>query len=126
MNKLLFFLLFFFPTWAFSLEIVAVKNAQLKDLFLYNGSQLEVIPEQGARISVKGKANKRVRLEIKVNGVVYLTRGIRIADLHAKNAIITLDKFGEGEFEIGFSLLGEKNVSGEHKKAIKYKVGYVD
>jgi hypothetical protein len=126
MNKLLFFLLFLYSASVFPLEIVGVKNAQLKDLFLYNGSRLEVTPEQGVIISVKGIENKRVKLTIKATGATYLTSGVRIENLRAKNPIIRLDKYGEGQFEIGFFLLGEKNVSGQHRKQIKYDVEYID
>ncbi|MFT6348957.1 MAG: hypothetical protein ACJAYB_001972 [Psychromonas sp.] len=126
MNKLLFFLLFLYSASVFPLEIVGVKNAQLKDLFLYNGSRLEVTPEQGVIISVKGIENKRVKLTIKATGATYLTSGVRIENLRAKNPIIRLDKYGEGQFEIGFYLLGEKKVSGKHKKQIKYDIEYSD
>ena len=126
MNKLLFFLLFLYSASVFPLEIVGVKNAQLKDLFLYNGSRLEVTPEQGVIIAVKGIENKRVMIEIKASGAVYLTSGVRIANLKAKKPIIRLDEYGEGQFEIGFFLLGEKNVSGQHRKQIKYDIEYLD
>jgi hypothetical protein len=126
MNKLLFFLLFLYSASVFPLEIVGVKNAQLKDLFLYNGSRLEVTPEQGVIISVKGIENKRVKLTIKAAGATYLTSGVRIENLRAKSPIIRLDKYGEGQFEIGFYLLGEKKVSGKHKKQIKYDIEYSD
>jgi hypothetical protein len=126
MNKLLFFLLFLYSALVFPLEIVGVKNAQLKDLLLYNGSRLEVTPEQGVIISVKGIENKRVMIEINASGAIYLTSGARIANLKAKNPIIRLDKYGEGQFEIGFFLLGEKNVSGQHRKQISYDVEYLD
>ena len=126
MNKLLFFLLFLYSASVFPLEIVGVKNAQLKDLLLYNGSRLEVTPEQGVIISVKGFENKRVMIEIKASGATYLTQGARIDNLRAKNPIIRLDKYGEGQFEIGFYLLGEKNVSGKHKKQISYEIKYLD
>ncbi|MFT6926655.1 MAG: hypothetical protein ACJAZP_002274 [Psychromonas sp.] len=126
MNKLLFFLLFLYSALVFPLEIVGVKNAQLKDLFLYNGSRLEVMPEEGVIIYVSGTANKRVKLEIKATGATYLTPGARITNLRAKNPIIRLDKYGEGQFEIGFYLLGEKNVSGQHRKQIDYEIEYID
>ncbi|MBA6340857.1 hypothetical protein H4J59_07610 [Colwellia sp. MB02u-10] len=126
MNKLLFFLLFLYSALVFPLEIVGVKNAQLKDLLLYNGSRLEVTPEQGVIISVKGIENKRVMIQIKATGAIYLTSGVRIDNLKAKNPIIRLDEYGEGQFEIGFTLLGEKNVSGKHRKQIKYDIEYLD
>jgi hypothetical protein len=126
MNKLLFFLLFLYSALVFPLEIVGVKNAQLKDLLLYNGSRLEVTPEQGVIISVKGIENKRVMIEIKASGAIYLTPGVRIDNLKAKNPIIRLDEYGEGQFEIGFFLLGEKNVSGKLRKQIKYDIEYLD
>jgi len=103
-----------------------VKNVQLKGLFFYNGSTQTVYPEEGVIISVKGKANKQVKLEIKTSGDVYLTSGVRIAELKPKSSVITLNKYGEGEFSIGFQLLGKMNVSGKYKKPIKYKVDYVD
>lgn len=103
-----------------------MKNAQLKDLLLYNGSRLEVTPEQGVIISVKGIENKRVMIQIKATGAIYLTSGVRIDNLKAKNPIIRLDEYGEGQFEIGFTLLGEKNVSGKHRKQIKYDIEYLD
>ncbi len=111
---------------AFSLEIIAVQNAELQNLYLYNGSRLTVYPEEGALISVQGKANKRVKLDITQSGVIYFAPGIRIVDLRAKDPIITLNKYGEGEFAIGFSLRGEKHVSGNYQKSIKYQVNYVD
>jgi hypothetical protein len=126
MNKLLFFLLLLYSASVFPLEIVGVKNAQLKDLLLYNGSRLEVTPEQGVIISVKGIENKRVMIEIKASGATYLTQGARIDNLRAKDPIIRLDKYGEGQFEIGFYLLGEKNVSGKHRKQISYEIKYLD
>jgi hypothetical protein len=110
----------------FSLEIIAVKNAQLKDLYLYNGSRLIVYPEEGVIVSVKGNANKRVKFEINKSSNLYLTPGVKITNLAANNSIITLNKYGEGEFAIGFSLLGERHVSGKYKKPISYKVNYVD
>jgi hypothetical protein len=121
---LLFVLIYSIP--AFSLEIAEVKNAQLKDLYFYNGSRVKVYPEEGVLILVKGIATKKVKIDIKVNGIVYLVQGVKIANIRAKHPIITLDKYGEGEFVIGFSLLGEKNVSGPYKKPIKYKIDYVD
>lgn len=110
----------------FSLETTEVKNAELKDLFLYNGSRLEVMPEEGVIISVKGTANKNVEIEIKTAGALYFTAGVRIENLRAKNPVIRLDKYGEGRFEIGFYLLGEKKVSGRHKKQIEYEIKYSD
>ncbi|MFT4777452.1 MAG: hypothetical protein ACI9B7_001834 [Oleispira sp.] len=115
-----------YSEFVFSLEIIGVKNAQLQDTYLYNGSRLIVYPEEGALVSVKGKAHKRVKLDIKNSNTLYLTPGVRIADFRAKNSIITLNKYGEGEFAIGFSLLGEKHVSGKYTKPISYKVNYVD
>jgi hypothetical protein len=126
MNKLLFFLLFFYSASVFPLEIIGVKNAQLNDLLLYNGSRLEVMPEQGVIISVKGIENKRVMIEIKATGAIYLTSGVRIDNLKAKSPIIRLDEYGEGQFEIGFTLLGEKNVSGKLRKKINYDIEYLD
>ena len=118
--------MFLYSASAFSLEITAVRNAELQDLYLYNGSRLTVHPEEGALLSVKGKANKRVKLDITQSGVIYFAPGIRIVDLRAKDPIITLDKYGEGEFAIGFSVRGEKHVSGNYQKSIKYQVNYVD
>jgi hypothetical protein len=126
MNKLLFLLMFIYSASVFSLEIIAVQNAELQNLYLYKGSRLTVYPEEGALISVQGKANKRVKLDITQNGVIYFAPGIRIVDLRAKDPIITLNKYGEGEFAIGFSLRGEKHVSGNYQKSIKYQVNYVD
>jgi hypothetical protein len=126
MNKLLFLLMLVYSASAFSLEIIAVQNAELQNLYLYNGSRLIVYPEEGALISVQGKANKRVKLDITQSGVIYFAPGIRIVDLRAKDPIITLNKYGEGEFAIGFSLRGEKHVSGNYQKSIKYQVNYVD
>jgi hypothetical protein len=126
MNKLLFFLLFLYSASVFPLEIVGVKNAQLKNLLLYNGSRLEVMPEQGVIISVKGIENKKVMIKIKATGDTYLTSGVRIDNLNAKNPIIRLDEYGEGQFEIGFTLLGEKNVSGKLRKQIRYDIEYLD
>jgi hypothetical protein len=126
MNKFIFLLTLIYSESVFSLEIIGVKNAQLQDTYLYDGSRLIVYPEEGALVSVKGKAHKRVKLDIKNSNTLYLTPGARIADLRAKNSIITLNKYGEGEFAIGFSLLGEKHVSGKYTKPIRYKVNYVD
>jgi len=84
------------------------------------------MPEEGVIIYISGTANKRVKLEIKASGATYLTSGVRIENLKAKNPIIRLDKYGEGQFEIGFSLLGEKKVSGKHRKQIKYEIEYLD
>ena len=126
MNKFLFLLAVIYSSSAVSLEIIGVKDAELQSLYLYNGSRLTVYPEEGALVSVQGKANKRVKLDIKQSGVVYFAPGIRIVDLRAKDPIITLNKYGEGEFAIGFSLLGEKHISGKYKKSIKYQVDYVD
>ncbi|MFT5294405.1 MAG: hypothetical protein ACI9YH_000411 [Colwellia sp.] len=126
MKKLLLVLLLLYSGSAFSLETVSVKNAELNDLYLYNGSSLEVMPEEGVIISVKGTANKRVKIQIKATGAVYLTSGVRIANLRANNPIIRLDKYGEGQFEIGFYLLGEKNVSGKHRKQINYDIEYLN
>jgi hypothetical protein len=126
MNKLLFLLMLVYSASAFSLEIIGVSDAELQNLYLYNGSRLTVYPEEGALISVQGKANKRVKLDITQSGVIYFAPGIRIVDLRAKDPIITLNKYGEGEFAIGFSLRGEKHVSGNYQKSIKYQVNYVD
>lgn len=126
MNKFIFLLSLIYSVSVFSLEIVAVKNARLKDLYLYNGSRLIVHPEEGVIVSVKGNANKQVILEINKSSSLYLTSGVRITNLCAKDSIITLNKYGEGEFAIGFSLLGERHVSGKYKKPIRYKVNYVD
>jgi hypothetical protein len=126
MNKFIFLLILMYSESVFSLEIIAVKNAQLKDLYLYNGSRLIVHPEEGVIVSVKGNANKRVKFEINKSSNLYLTPGVKITNLAAKNSIITLNKYGEGEFAIGFSLLGERHVSGKYKKPISYKVNYVD
>lgn len=126
MKKILFLFFLLYSTPAFSLEIVEVKNALLKELYFYNGSRMKVYPEEGVLVLVKGNANKKVKIHIKINGIVYLTQGVQITDIRAKYPIITLDKYGEGEFFIGFSLLGEKNVSGTYKKEIKYKIDYVD
>ena len=126
MNTLLFLFMIVYSASAFSLEITGVKNAELQNLYLYNGSRLTVYPEEGALVSVQGKANKRVKLDIKQSGVVYFAPGIRIIDLRAKDPTITLNKYGEGEFAIGFSLRGEKHVSGNYQKSIKYRVNYVD
>jgi hypothetical protein len=126
MQKILLVLLLLYSGSVFSLETVKVKNAELQKLYLYNGSRLEVMPEEGVIIYVKGTANKRVEIQIKATGAVYLTSGVRIANLKAKNPIIRLDKYGEGQFEIGFYLLGEKNVSGKHRKQINYDIEYLD
>jgi hypothetical protein len=126
MKKIFLVLLVLYSGSVFSLETVSVKNAELNDLYLYNGSRLEVMPEEGVIIYVKGTANKRVEIEIKATGAIYLTPGVRIANLKAKNPIIRLDKYGEGRFEIGFTLLGEKNVSGKLRKQINYDIEYID
>ena len=126
MQKILFLLLITYSTSLFSLEVKRVKNADLQGLYLYDGSRREVMPEEGVIVHVSGTANKRVKLEIKATGSVYLTSGVRIANLSAKKPIISLDRYGDGEFQIGFSLLGEKSVSGKHKKKIKYEIEYVD
>ncbi|MFT5559015.1 MAG: hypothetical protein ACI9RZ_001491 [Sphingobacteriales bacterium] len=126
MKKIFLVLFLLYSGAVFSLDTIRVKNAELNDLYLYNGSRLEVIPAEGVIIFVKGTANKRVELTIKATGAIYLTPGARIANLRAKNPIIRLDKYGEGQFEIGFSLLGEKKVSGQHKKQIKYEIEYLD
>jgi hypothetical protein len=126
MKKIFLVLFVLYSGSVFSLETVNVKNAQLNDLYLYNGSRLEVMPEEGVIIYVKGTANKRVEIEIKATGAIYLTPGVRIANLKAKNPIIRLDKYGEGRFEIGFTLLGEKNVSGKLRKKINYDIEYID
>lgn len=125
MKKFLFTLLFIYSVTAFPLEVEDLKHADLKRLYLYKGSRLEVAPEDGVTIYVKGKANKKVKLKIRVNGVVYLTQGARIESIRAKNPIILLDKYGEGKFEIGFHLIGEEKVSGKYKKQIKYEIEYV-
>jgi hypothetical protein len=126
MNKLLFLLMLVYSASAFSLEIIGVRDAELQNLYIYNGSRLTVYPEEGALVSVQGKANKRVKLDITQSGVIYFAPGIRIVDLRAKDPIITLNKYGEGEFAIGFSLRGEKHVSGNYQKSIKYQVNYVN
>jgi hypothetical protein len=126
MNKIFLVLFVLYSGSVFSLETVRVKNAELNELYLYNGSRLEVMPEEGVIIYVKGTANKRVEIEIKATGAIYLTPGVRIANLKAKNPIIRLDKYGEGQFEIGFTLLGEKNVSGKLRKQINYDIEYID
>ncbi|ABM04758.1 hypothetical protein Ping_3058 [Psychromonas ingrahamii 37] len=126
MKKIFLVLFVLYSGSVFSLETVRVKNAELNELYLYNGSRLEVIPAEGVIVYVEGNANKRVKLTIKATGAVYLTSGVRIDNLRAKNPIIRLDKYGEGQFEIGFSLLGEKKVSGKHKKQIKYEIEYLD
>jgi hypothetical protein len=126
MKKFFLVLFILYSGSVFSLETVNVKNAELNELYLYNGSRLEVMPEEGVIISVKGTANKRVELRIKAIGAIYLTSGVRIANLKAKKPIIRLDKYGEGQFEIGFTLLGEKKVSGKHRKQISYDIEYID
>jgi hypothetical protein len=126
MKKIFLVLFVLYSGAVFSLETVSVKNAELNELYLYDGSSLEVMPEEGVIIYVKGTANKRVEIEIKANGAIYLTPGVRIANLKAKNPIIRLDKYGEGQFEIGFTLLGEKNVSGKLRKQINYDIEYLD
>lgn len=126
MKKFLFILLFISSVSVFSLEIQSVKNADLKKLFIYDGSRDIVAPEDGIIIYIKGKANKRVNFKIKKTGSIYLTPGARIENLKAKNSVIILDKFGEGQFEIGFSLVGEKKVSGKYKTQIKYDIEYVE
>lgn len=126
MKKVLFILLFIYSTSAFSLKIQGVKNAKLKKIYLYEGSRQWIAPENGVIVSVRGKANKKVRLKIKEDGPIYLTQGARIEDLKAIKPIILLDNYGEGRFEIGFSLIGEKKVSGKHKKQIKYKIEYIN
>jgi hypothetical protein len=126
MKKIFLVLFVLYSGSVFSLETVSVKNAELNELYLYNGSRLEVMPEEGVIIYVKGTANKRVEIEIKATGAIYLTPGARIANLKAKNPIIRLDKYGEGQFEIGFTLLGEKNVSGKLRKQINYNIEYLD
>jgi hypothetical protein len=126
MNKIFLVLFVLYSGSVFSLETVRVKNAELQKIFLYNGSRLEVMPEEGVIIYVKGTANKRVEIEIKATGATYLTSGARIANLKAKKPIIRLDKYGEGQFEIGFSLLGEKKVRGQHRKQINYDIEYID
>jgi hypothetical protein len=126
MKKIFLMLFLLYSGSVFSLETVSVKNAELNKLYLYNGSRLEVMPEEGVIIYVKGTANKRVELQIKATGAIYLTSGVRIANLKAKNPIIRLDKYGEGQFEIGFYLLGEKNVSGKLRKQINYNIEYLD
>ena len=126
MKKFLFILLFIYSASVFSLEIQSVKNADLKKLFIYDGSRDTITPEDGIIIYVKGKANKRVSFKIKKSGSIYLTPGARIENLKAKRSVILLDKFGEGQFEIGFSLVGEKKVSGKYKTQIKYEIEYIN
>jgi len=126
MKKIFLVLFVLYSGSVFSLETVSVKNAELNELYLYNGSRLEVMPEEGVIIYVKGTANKRVEIEIKATGAIYLTPGVRIANLKTKKPIIRLDKYGEGQFEIGFTLLGEKNVSGKLRKKINYDIEYLD
>ncbi|MGB6128632.1 MAG: hypothetical protein WBG30_07775 [Psychrilyobacter sp.] len=125
MKKLLFVLLLISSVSVFSLEITRVENVDLKRLYLYKGSQQWIAPEDGVIIYVKGEANKRVKFKTKEDGVMYLTQGVRIEALRAKRSVILLDDFGEGKFEIGFSLVGEKKVSGKYKKKIKYEIEYV-
>jgi hypothetical protein len=125
MNKLFSFMIIYSAS-AFSLEITGVRNVELQNIYLYNGSRLTVYPEEGALVSIQGKANRRVKLDIKQSDVIYFAPEIRIVDLRAKDPVITLDKYGEGEFAIGFSLRGEKHVSGNYQKSIKYQVSYVD
>jgi len=126
MKKISLVLLVLYSGPLFSLETVRVKNAELKDLYLYNGSRLDVTPEEGVIVYIEGIENKRVKLKIKSTGAIYLTSGVRIDNLRANKPIIRLDKFGEGRFEIGFSLLGEKKVSGQHKKQINYEIEYLN
>jgi hypothetical protein len=126
MKKFFLVLFILYSGAVFSLETVRVKNAELNELYLYNGSRLEVMPEEGVIIYIKGTANKRVEIEIKATGAIYLTSGVRIANLKAKNPMIRLNEYGEGQFEIGFTLLGEKNVSGKHRKQINYDIEYLD
>lgn len=126
MKKVLFVLLFIYSATGFSLEIQGVKNADLKKLYIYQGSRQWIAPEDGITVYVKGKANKRVGLKLKKSGPVYLTQGARIEDIRAKRPVILLDRFGEGQFEIGFSLAGEKQVSGKYKTPIKYEIEYVN
>lgn len=125
MKKILFVLLFICSTSVFSLEIQSVKNVDLNKLDIYDGSRETIAPEDGIIIYVKGEANKKVSFKIKKRGPIYLATGARIENLKAKNSIIILDKFGEGQFEIGFSLIGEKKVSGKYKIQIKYDIEYV-
>jgi hypothetical protein len=124
MKNILFVLLFIYSTSIFSLEISRVKNVELKELYIYDGSRQYVEPEDGVVVYVKGKANKMVRISIKHQGAIYLTEGVRIQDLKAKKPVISLDKYGEGQFELGFSLVGEKKVGGKHRKQIKYEIKY--
>jgi len=126
MKNILFILLFIYSVSVFSLEIQSVKNVDLKKLFIYDGSRDTIHPEDGIIVYVKGKANKRVRFKLKKSGKIYLTPGVRIENLKAERSVILLDRFGEGQFEIGFSLVGEKKVSGKHKKGIKYEIEYVE
>ncbi|PKH03632.1 hypothetical protein CXF72_05330 [Psychromonas sp. MB-3u-54] len=126
MKKIFLVLLIFYSGALFSLETVRVKNAELPDLYLYNGSRLDVMPYDGVIVYVSGTANKRVKLDIKATGAIYLTQGARIENLRAKHSIIRLDRYGEGQFEIGFSLLGENKVSGQYKKQIKYEIEYLN
>lgn len=126
MKFILFALLFIYSKLIFTLEIIDVKNVDLKGLYFYEKSEQWISPEDGAIIYVKGKANKRVEVKIKKEGTVYLTKGVRIENLKPKRSIIILDKFGEGQFDIGFSLIGEKKVGGKYKKQIKYDIEYVE
>ncbi|MFT5721315.1 MAG: hypothetical protein ACI9W6_001628 [Motiliproteus sp.] len=126
MKRIFMVLLVCYSTAVFALETVRVKNSELEGLSLYNGSRLEVMPEEGVIIYVSGTANKRVRLEVQATGAVYLTPGVRIENLRARKPIITLDKYGEGQFDIGFALLGEKKVSGQHRKQLNYELKYLN
>lgn len=125
MKKILFVLLFICSTSVFSLEVQSIKNVDLNKLNIYYGSREIIAPEEGIIIYVKGEANKKVSFKIRKRGPIYLTSGARIENLKPKNSIIILDKFGEGQFEIGFSLIGEKKVSGKYKIQIKYNIEYV-
>lgn len=125
MKRILFVLLFIYSTSVFSLEIQSVKNINLNKLNIYEGSRETIYPEDGIIIYVKGEANKKVSFKIKKRGPIYLRSGVRIENLKAKNSVIILDKFGEGQFQIGFSLIGEKKVSGKYKVQIKYNIEYV-
>lgn len=126
MKKILFILLFIYSVSVFPLEIQRVKNIDLKNLYIYRGSRQSIAPEDGVILYVKGKANKMVRLKIKMDRGVYLTKGVRIENLRAKKPIILLDNYGEGQFEIGFSLIGEKKVGGKYKTKIKYEIEYTN
>lgn len=125
MKNILYIFLFIYSTSIYPLEVQRIKNIDLKDLCIYKGSRKLVFPEDGVILYIKGKANKVVKLYIKKNNLLYLAQGVRIENLRARQSIITLDKFGEGKFEIGFSLVGEKKVSGKHEKQIKYKIEYL-